>query len=57
MIECAHVHIRSAPDSNVSRFYAKIAKKKGRQKATVAALSKLLKMLYWVMKERRKYHE
>ena len=56
MIECMYVHIRTASESNVSKFYAKIARKKGKQKAAVAAASKLLKVVYWVMKECRKYH-
>ncbi|MEM2759490.1 MAG: transposase [Nitrososphaerales archaeon] len=55
MIECMYVHVRTAPDSNVSKFYAKIARKKRKQKAAVAA-SNLLKVVYWVMKECRKYH-
>ncbi|MEM2761130.1 MAG: hypothetical protein QXU32_10375 [Nitrososphaerales archaeon] len=41
--------------SNVTKFYDKIAKKKGKQ-IVVAAASKLLKIVYWVMKERREYH-
>ncbi|MEM3085376.1 MAG: transposase [Nitrososphaerales archaeon] len=56
MIECTHVHIRTAPESNVAKFYAKMARKKGKQKAVVAAASKLLKVAYCVMKERTKYH-
>lgn len=57
MVECTHAHIRTAPESNVSRFYTKISKKKGRQaKGRIAAASKLLKIVYWVMKESREYH-
>ncbi len=51
-----YVHVRTAPESNVSKFYAKLARKKGKQKAAVAAASKPLKVVYWVMKECRKYH-
>ena len=32
-----------------------MAKKKGNAKATVAASSKLLKIVYWIMKEKREY--
>lgn len=56
LTECTHAHIRTAKDSNVTKFYNKIARKKGKQKATVAAASKLLKIAYWVMKECREYH-
>jgi transposase len=56
MTECTHTHVRTVPESSVSKFYAKIARKKGKQKGIVAAASKLLKIVYWVMKERREYH-
>ncbi len=47
---------RMNPRSHSIPFYSKIARKKGKQKAVVAAASKLLKVVYWVMKECRKYH-
>jgi transposase len=53
--ECVYVHIRTAKDSNITRFYTKLAKKKSKSKAAVAAASKLLKVVYWVMKEKREY--
>ena len=34
----------------------RLAKRKGKAKATVAASVKLLKVIYWVMKEKRPYH-
>ena len=54
--QCARVHIRFEPDGTVAQFYARIARKKGDQKAIVAASAKLLKIVYWVLKERRAYH-
>jgi hypothetical protein len=33
----------------------RLAKIKGNSKAAVAAASKLLKVVYWVVKEKRKY--
>ena len=56
MLECLHVHIRNDKNSNVTQFYHRISKKKGNSKAAVAAASKLLKVVYWVMKENRTYH-
>ena len=56
MLECAHVHIRTNKNSNITQFYMRLAKIKGNSKAAVAAASKLLKVVYWVMKEKRKYH-
>jgi hypothetical protein len=58
MLECVHVHIRtdknrSRSRSNITQFYTRLAKIKGNSKAGVAA-SKLLKIGYWVVKEKRK---
>ncbi len=55
MVECVGSHIRTQPDSNITKFYYRLAKKKGSAKATVAASSKMLKIVYWIMKEKREY--
>jgi transposase len=55
MLECVHVHIRTNKNSNISQFYTRLAKAKGNSKAAVAAASKLLRIVYCVMKEKRKY--
>lgn len=55
LAECVHSHIRYQRNSNITRFYHRIAKRKGNAKATVAAASKLLKVIYWVLKEQREY--
>lgn len=55
MLECVHAHIRSEKNSNIAQFYYRMSKKKGNSKAAVAAASKLLKVVYWIMKERRTY--
>jgi transposase len=55
MLECVHAHIRNDKNSNITQFYQSLAKKKGNSKAAVAAAAKLLKVVYWVMKERREY--
>ena len=41
--------------SNITRFYERLSKRKGAPKAAVAAASKLLRVVYWIMKERREY--
>ena len=56
MLECTRAHIRTNKKSNITQFYTRLAKIKGNSKAAVAAASKLLKVVYWVMKEKRKYH-
>jgi transposase len=55
-LECLHAHIRNQKDSNVAQFYHRISKKKGNSKAAVAAASKLLKIVYWIMKEKGMYN-
>jgi transposase len=55
MLECVHTHIRNDKDSNITQFYERLAKKKGSPKASVAAASKLLKVVYWIMKDKRGY--
>ena len=56
LTECTRTHIRLNPDSNVTRFYARMLKKKGDAKAIVATSTKLLKIAYWLLKENRPYH-
>jgi transposase len=56
MLECARAHIRTNKKSNITQFYTRLARIKGNSKAAVAAASKLLKIVYWVMKEKRKYY-
>jgi transposase len=55
MLECAHAHIHNEKNSNIAQFYHQISKKKGNSKAAVAAATKLMKVVYWIMKERREY--
>jgi len=56
LMECTQTHIRTEPDSSITRFYNRLVKKKGKAKATVAASMKLLKVIYWVLMEKRPYH-
>ena len=55
MLECLHAYIRNEKNSNIAQFYHRISKKKGNSKAAVPAPSKLLKIVYWIMKEKRLY--
>jgi len=51
-----HIHLRFDPSSSVSIFYRRISKRKKKKgKALIAAPNKLLKIIYWVLKERRPY--
>ncbi len=53
--QCARVNIRSEPEGTIAMFYGRLAAKKGDSKAIVAASAKLLKIVYWVLKEKRPY--
>jgi len=54
--ECLHIHLRFDPSSSLSIFYRRISMgKKRKVKASIAASNKLLKIIYWVLKERRPY--
>jgi len=53
--QCTWVHIRNQPEGSVAMFYAWLSKNKGCSKAMVAASAKLLKIAYWVLKEKRPY--
>ena len=57
MLECVHAHIRNEKNSNVTQFYDRLSKKKGNSKAAVASASKLVKIVYWIMKEKRTYNK
>lgn len=48
-------HIRTDKNGCITQFYERLSKKKGFPNAAVAAASKPLKIVYWVMKERRGY--
>jgi transposase len=53
--QCVRAHMRSEPEGSVSEFYDRLRRKKGHAKAVVAASAKLLKVVYWVLKEKRVY--
>lgn len=51
LVEAVHTHVRHAPDTDLSIFYKRIRKKRGTSKAAVAAASKLLRIIYWMLRE------
>jgi transposase len=56
LTECAKTYIRTEKESDLATFYHRLAKKRGASKASVASASKLLRIVYWVLKEQRPYH-
>ena len=55
-MECVHTHVRTEKESNLTKFYTNLAKKRGSSKAAVASASKLLRIIYWILKEKRPYY-
>lgn len=55
LTEAIRTHVRTNRDTELSHFYYKMLKKKGMAKSTVAAASKLLRIIYWMLKEKREY--
>jgi hypothetical protein len=48
--------MRVKPNGTVASLYSRLARKRGNSKAIVAASAKLLKVAFWVLKEKRPYH-
>ena len=55
LTECVLSHVRYAPESDISIFYKRLAKRRGKGRASVAAASKLLRVIYRMLKERRAF--
>ena len=57
MVECTMTHIVHAPaDSYVVQFYERVAQKRGKSKARVAAASKMLRVIFYLLKEKREWY-
>jgi len=55
MVECALAHIKH--DTYYSRFYHRLAQRRGKQVAIVATARKLLLCCYSILKNRKPYHD
>jgi transposase len=53
LVECVWVHLRY--DTRVTRFFRKVARRRGEQVAAVATARKLLVAIYWMLKRREKF--
>ena len=56
LTESVHVHTRYDPSSQLSRFHARLAKRRGKRVATVATARKLLRIVYWMLVRHEPYH-
>ena len=55
LIQAVHAHLKYAPNSNISIFHTRIAKKRGVGRATVAAASFMLRIIYRMLLEKREF--
>jgi len=56
LIEAVHAHTNYCPGSKLSKFHAKVALRRGKQRATVATARKLLHTIYWMLLNKEKFH-
>ena len=56
LTESVHVHTRYEPGSQLSRFHARLTKRRGRRVATVATSRKLLRIIYWMLVRHEPFH-
>jgi transposase len=54
MIQCTRVHVRRC-DSSITRFYTELAKRRGERVAIVAAARKLMRAMYFMLKEEQAF--
>ena len=50
LVEATHTHVRYAPHSKLSQFYQRVKAKRGTSKAAVATASKMLRIIYQMLK-------
>ncbi len=55
LTEAVKSHTRFEPDSDITKFYLHAKKKRGDSKAVAAASSKMLRVMYWMLKEKREF--
>jgi transposase len=53
LTQAVHVHIRY--DTNLTRFYHRLAERKTGQEAVMAAARKMLKVVYWMLRDMKPY--
>ena len=55
LAEAVRSHLVNAPDSDITKFYKKISKKKSNGKATIAAATRMLTIMYYMLLENRAF--
>ena len=55
LVECVHIHIKRNERSQVTRYYKRKSRERGKGKAIVAAARKLLRIIYYLLKRGEEY--
>ena len=56
MIECMNMHVQYDPDSRLSGFFQRKTEERGRKKAVVAGGRKMLRIIYYILRDDEVYH-
>lgn len=56
LTEAVHSHRSLHAGSNLAKFHARIEKRRGKNKATIATARKLIHIIYWMLRTREPYH-
>lgn len=54
LIECTQIHVMNA-NSHLTRYWNRLCKRIGKQKAIVATARKMLKVIYWMLKNKEPF--
>ncbi|MFH1447418.1 MAG: transposase [Candidatus Micrarchaeota archaeon] len=54
LTQAVHIHVRQ--ETNLARFYHRLAKEKPKQVAVMATARKMLKTVYWMLRNNEPYH-
>ena len=57
LVECVWNHLINAEDTSLTRFFHRVARNRGKQKAAVATARKLLRVMYVLLKEKREFRD
>ena len=57
LVECVWNHLINAENTSLIRFFHRVARRRGKQKAAVATARKLLKVMYVLLKEKREFRD
>lgn len=52
--QCVWIHLKY--DTKLTKYWKRLARTKGKKSAATATARKLLKVMYWMLKRREKYH-